>query len=174
MCSTVQQTRGMSRGPRLATLIGHTRELTDALTTDLTDPDAPQVQTLLAAYARFLVDTIPGEDPNPKCDKCRDHRRNKPVLGMQIIAGLKGDIGFRDWTWDAYVSRGDTNIIAINAKTGKEIWKHAGGAPARGINYWESKDRSDQRLVTSTGVRSRLLLTSSPSHRPARSSSALI
>jgi outer membrane receptor protein involved in Fe transport len=30
----------------------------------------------------------------------------------QIIAGLKGNIGFRDWTWDAYVSRGDTNIIA--------------------------------------------------------------
>jgi len=30
----------------------------------------------------------------------------------QIIAGLKGDLGFRDWTWDAYVSRGDTNIIA--------------------------------------------------------------
>ncbi|MEO8306615.1 MAG: TonB-dependent receptor [Pseudomonadota bacterium] len=30
----------------------------------------------------------------------------------QILAGLKGNVGFRDWTWDAYVSRGDTNIIA--------------------------------------------------------------
>jgi uncharacterized protein (DUF2147 family) len=31
----------------------------------------------------------PGEDPNPKCEKCQDHRRDKPVLGMQIITGLK-------------------------------------------------------------------------------------
>ncbi len=30
----------------------------------------------------------------------------------QILAGLKGNVGFRDWTWDAYVSRGDTKIIA--------------------------------------------------------------
>ena len=25
---------------------------------------------------------------------------------------MKGNCGFRDWTWDAYVSRGDTNVIA--------------------------------------------------------------
>jgi len=29
---------------------------------------------------------------------------------------LKGDIGFSDWTWDAYYSRGDTNIIAETAR----------------------------------------------------------
>jgi quinoprotein glucose dehydrogenase len=29
----------------------------------------------------------------------------------------------------------------------KEIWKHCGGAPARGINFWESADHKDQRLV---------------------------
>lgn len=31
----------------------------------------------------------PGEDPNPRCELCQDHRRNMPVLGMQIISGLK-------------------------------------------------------------------------------------
>jgi outer membrane receptor protein involved in Fe transport len=30
----------------------------------------------------------------------------------QVLAGLKGNLGFRDWTWDAYVSRGSTRIIA--------------------------------------------------------------
>src|SRR5882672_3652074 len=42
-------------------------------------------------------------------------------------------------------------IVALDAATGKEIWKHPGGAPARGINYWESKDRKDQRLVVIQG-----------------------
>ena len=31
----------------------------------------------------------PGDEPNPTCEKCRDQRRNQPVLGMQIIEGLK-------------------------------------------------------------------------------------
>ncbi len=41
---------------------------------------------------RGVVEKIipePGEDPNPKCEKCRDQRRDKPVLGMEIISGLK-------------------------------------------------------------------------------------
>ncbi|HEY2844134.1 MAG TPA: pyrroloquinoline quinone-dependent dehydrogenase [Bryobacteraceae bacterium] len=38
-------------------------------------------------------------------------------------------------------------IVALDAATGKEIWKHAGGGAARGINYWESKDRKDRRLL---------------------------
>jgi quinoprotein glucose dehydrogenase len=42
-------------------------------------------------------------------------------------------------------------VVALDAATGKEIWKHAGGAPARGINYWESKDRSDRRLIMIQG-----------------------
>jgi quinoprotein glucose dehydrogenase len=49
-----------------------------------------------------------------------------------------------------YVS--STNqVVALDAATGKEIWKHPGGAPARGINYWESKDRKDQRLIMISG-----------------------
>ena len=38
-------------------------------------------------------------------------------------------------------------IVALDAATGKEIWKHAGGGAARGITYWESKDRKDRRLL---------------------------
>src|SRR6185295_4029131 len=49
-----------------------------------------------------------------------------------------------------YVAAGG-QIVALDAATGKEIWKHAGGAPARGINYWESKDRTDQRLIMISG-----------------------
>jgi glucose dehydrogenase len=38
-------------------------------------------------------------------------------------------------------------IVALDAATGKELWKHQGGGAARGINYWESKDRKDRRLL---------------------------
>jgi len=31
----------------------------------------------------------PHEEPNPNCDKCPGDRKNKPVLGMMIMTGLK-------------------------------------------------------------------------------------
>ncbi len=33
----------------------------------------------------------PGEDPNPKCDKCEGARKGEPITGMQILWGLKPD-----------------------------------------------------------------------------------
>lgn len=33
----------------------------------------------------------PNEDQNPKCDKCTDARKDKPVVGMVILTGLKKD-----------------------------------------------------------------------------------
>jgi quinoprotein glucose dehydrogenase len=65
----------------------------------------------------------------------------------------------------AYVVAKSGNLVALDAGTGKEIWTFAfdrapaGGAPnpaarfgggasgARGLNYWESKDRSDRRIL---------------------------
>ena len=48
-----------------------------------------------------------------------------------------------------YVMGKDNSIVAFNVITGKEIWVHPneGGITNRGINYWESKDRSDRRLI---------------------------
>jgi quinoprotein glucose dehydrogenase len=42
------------------------------------------------------------------------------------------------------------SIVAVDAATGKQIWAYGveRGSPGnRGINYWESKDRSDRRLI---------------------------
>ncbi len=33
----------------------------------------------------------PGDDANPTCEKCTDSRKNKPVVGMNIITGLEYD-----------------------------------------------------------------------------------
>jgi quinoprotein glucose dehydrogenase len=48
-----------------------------------------------------------------------------------------------------YVLARDNSLVALDATTGKEIWIHEDltGIAPRGINYWESKDRSDRRLL---------------------------
>ena len=49
-----------------------------------------------------------------------------------------------------YVLAKNNAIVALDAATGKELWLHEnrrGKITTRGINYWESKDRSDRRLL---------------------------
>ncbi len=51
-----------------------------------------------------------------------------------------------------YVMGKNSSIVALEAKTGKEVWTYAPPADTkiitnRGINYWESKDRSERRLL---------------------------
>ena len=48
-----------------------------------------------------------------------------------------------------YVLAQNNSIVALDAATGKELWVHPnmGGVGTRGMNYWESKDRSDRRLL---------------------------
>src|SRR6266480_2241067 len=42
-------------------------------------------------------------------------------------------------------------LVALDARTGKELWIHEGmqAMTTRGMNYWESKDGKDRRLVFS-------------------------
>ncbi len=54
-----------------------------------------------------------------------------------------------------YVLAKTNSIVALDAATGKEIWTYASPPDTkvitnRGINYWESKDRSDRRLFFSS------------------------
>ncbi len=48
-----------------------------------------------------------------------------------------------------YVLAKNNSLVALDASTGKEIWIHAnlGGVIARGINFWQSKDKSQKRLI---------------------------
>src|SRR4051812_19085808 len=45
----------------------------------------------------------------------------------------------------------NSSLVALDAATGKEIWIHDGleGMTRRGVNYWESKDGKDRRLIFS-------------------------
>jgi glucose dehydrogenase len=44
-----------------------------------------------------------------------------------------------------------SSLVALDASTGKQIWIHEGiqGFSGRGVNYWESKDGKDRRLIFS-------------------------
>ena len=48
-----------------------------------------------------------------------------------------------------YVLARNSSLVALNAATGKELWVHENlpGISSRGINFWQSKDGKDQRLV---------------------------
>jgi quinoprotein glucose dehydrogenase len=48
-----------------------------------------------------------------------------------------------------YLQGSGNAIVALDAATGKELWRHAnqGAIGARGFNYWESADRKDRRLL---------------------------
>jgi quinoprotein glucose dehydrogenase len=48
-----------------------------------------------------------------------------------------------------YVQGPQNSIVALDAATGKEMWRKAnqGAIGARGFNYWESADRKDRRLL---------------------------
>jgi quinoprotein glucose dehydrogenase len=48
-----------------------------------------------------------------------------------------------------YATGGNQSIVALNAVTGEERWSRTfdGNPSGRGITYWESRDRSDRRLL---------------------------
>jgi quinoprotein glucose dehydrogenase len=50
-----------------------------------------------------------------------------------------------------YTKARNKSLVAIDASTGREIWIHDGliNMTERGMNYWESKDGKDRRLIFS-------------------------
>src|SRR5204863_8949494 len=75
----------------------------------------------------------------------------------QLAVAWSYEIGGGTLTFDPiivdrtmYVSKSGS-IVALDATSGKELWTHMGGPGARGMNYWESKDRSDRRIVFNSG-----------------------
>jgi quinoprotein glucose dehydrogenase len=67
-----------------------------------------------------------------------------------------GNTGFNPIVVDdmMFVSGRGQSLIALDPTTGKELWIHENiqGLSARGINYWQSADGKDKRLLFTTGV----------------------
>ena len=72
------------------------------------------------------------------------------------VPDKKGNFGFNPIVVDGvmYLLGPANAIVAVDAITGKQVWSHVveDGTPGnRGINYWESRDRSDRRLLFGAG-----------------------
>ena len=93
-----------------------------------------------------------GGDPgNSRYSASKDiDRKNVGTLGVAWTYPY-GETGFNPIVVrNVIYGRGRNGaLVALDAKTGKEIWIHDGmqGMSARGMNYWESKDGKDRRLV---------------------------
>ena len=78
-------------------------------------------------------------------------RSNVAQLEVSWTYQINGNVTFNPVIVDEvmYVQGTGNSIVALEAATGKEIWSHAnqGAIGARGLNYWESPDRSDRRLL---------------------------
>ena len=79
------------------------------------------------------------------------NKSNVSQLEVAWTYPVAGNITFNPIVVDnvMYVQGTGNAIVALDAATGKELWSHAnqGAIGARGLNYWESKDRKDRRLV---------------------------
>jgi glucose dehydrogenase len=79
------------------------------------------------------------------------NRKNVAQLQVAWSFPITGNSIFNPVVVDGvmYAPVGGGALAAIDAATGKEIWRKEGAAPsgARGMNYWESADRSDRRFI---------------------------
>ena len=79
------------------------------------------------------------------------NRQNVAKLQVAWSYPITGNSIFNPVVVDGvlYAPVGGGALAAIDAATGREIWRKDGAAPsgARGMNYWESPDRSDRRFI---------------------------
>ncbi|MBZ5677637.1 MAG: pyrroloquinoline quinone-dependent dehydrogenase [Acidobacteriia bacterium] len=76
---------------------------------------------------------------------------NQLQVAWSYSTGERGNYSFAPIVVEGvmYVLAKNNSFVALDASTGKELWVHpnVGAVGTRGVNYWESKDRSDRRLL---------------------------
>ncbi len=77
----------------------------------------------------------PGEDPNPKCDKCRGSKHNKPIIGMVILSGLE-KVGPNEWDHGRILDPESGNVYDV------KMWIEDGKLHVRGYMGWSLIGRS--------------------------------
>ena len=94
-----------------------------------------------------------GTDHSKYVDYKEITRDNVDQLEIAFIYPTNDNVGYRfnpvivDGVM--YVLAKNNSLVAINAETGEEIWIHANlrGIIQRGVNFWQSKDKKQKRLL---------------------------
>ncbi len=83
------------------------------------------------------------------------NKTNVSQLQVAWTFPVTGNVIFNPLIVDnvAYLQASANTLVAVNAASGQEIWRRQLQGPlgARGMNYWESPDRSDRRLLFIAG-----------------------
>jgi glucose dehydrogenase len=83
------------------------------------------------------------------------NKSNVSQLEVAWTFPVSGTIIFNPLVVDdvMFLQASSNTLVAVDAATGKEIWRREmqGTIGARGMNYWESPDRSDRRLLFIAG-----------------------
>lgn len=66
----------------------------------------------------------PGEDPDPICDECTDHRKDQKVIGMEIITAMEKDGS--DWEGGEILDPENGNVYRC------KIWRDGNELKVRG------------------------------------------
>jgi quinoprotein glucose dehydrogenase len=102
--------------------------------------------------AKWWSDNLAGPDSSNYVDL--DQIRKSNVAELEVAWTYPyATAGFNPIVVDdlAYVLGRNGSLIALDASTGKEIWIHEGlnGITSRGINFWQSADGKERRLLFS-------------------------
>ena len=124
----------------------------------------PVSLTAMLALATILPPSTSDQGPREWRDYAGGPDSSRFVAATEITKANVGHLRVA-WTYPAgqtdfnpLVVRGtvygrgaDDSFVALDAASGKEIWRHEGvaGFIVRGINYWESVDGKDRRLIFS-------------------------
>jgi len=117
------------------------------------------------AVAAAAGTALSGQAPREWRDYAGGPDSSRFVASAQITKANVGQLEVA-WTYPAGLTdfnplivrgtvyaRGEANsFVALDAATGKQLWiyKGAPGFNGRGVNYWESRDGKDRRLIFST------------------------
>ncbi len=152
MCSITDQARGRSRGPRLATLIGHGRDIATAITADLLDPDASADLAglpldALSAQLRDLLTTI---DQTRAATAVVTGVVNQAVAGRQLIEGVYASTT-RFLQVEAGLSEQSAKALTARAH---DLADAAHDGDPRVRDAWLAGDLTDDKVrVLTAGVR---------------------
>ena len=110
-----------------------------------------------AAFGAFDFETwdgyLGGADSSQysSLDQINESNVTELEVAWTYGTGERGNYRFNPLIVDGvmYVLAHNSSLIALNAASGEELWRHEhqGRVGDRGINYWQSEDGSDRRLL---------------------------
>ena len=106
--------------------------------------------TMAARNSKWWADNLGGPESSAFADLDQIRKSNVQQLDVAWTYPYASP-GFNPIVVDdvIYTTGRSGSLIALDASTGKEIWIHEGlnGMPGRGINFWQSEDGKDKRLL---------------------------